>query len=61
MSKQINTTDLETAAVTFFGAFLTELAVFGGTLLQSVELAGIAAAGVLGYHYISGNVAASGP
>ena len=61
MPNTISTSDLETAAVTFFGTFLTDLALFAGSLVGSAELAGVAALGVLGYHYVAGNVAPSAP
>ena len=56
MSTTISTSDLETAAVTFLGTFLTNVAIFGGGYTGSAELAGIAAVGVLGYHYAAGNI-----
>lgn len=58
-STSITAGQLETVAVTFAGTFLTDLALFGATLTASAELAGIAALGVLGYHYVSDNVTTS--
>ena len=46
----------ETAAVTFFGTFLTDVALFGASLAGSAELGAIAALGVFGYHYVAGNI-----
>jgi hypothetical protein len=59
MASTLTTTDIETVAVTFLGTFLTDIALNGAGYLPSAELAGIAALGVLGYHYVSGNVSAA--
>ena len=49
---------LDTALVTFLGAFLSDIVLTGAHYLGAAEVAGLAALGVFGYHYISGNTSA---
>ena len=58
VSGAITTSALETAGVTFAGAFASAYELAGASITGAILVGIVAAAGVLGYHAVAGNVTA---